>query len=707
MPLFQPDVRHYPSPVIIVVSPVLLQFCYLVAFFCLSCANPVLAADVAYSESAFLEELPVVLTASRLRQPLADSPNAVTLIDREMIRASGARAIADVFRLVPGMYVGFAGGDNAPIVSLNGVSDQYSRRMQVLVDGRSVYLPPFGGVDWRSLPLLLEDIERIEVVRGPAAASHGTNSFYGVINIITRDADSADGGSLALTQGETGIADATAAFGHSGDTTDYRMSFAASGDEGSNPTQVNDGYSRKIFNLRTSHRLNMDDSLDFQMGFNDGIYGQGTAGRPQEAFRDTRTLSDFQQLSWTHLNDGGDENRLTWYRISRNSTDPYACIDLAICQGLVPGFSPVQGFAEVREANQRQDMEWQSTTQTARDNRLVWGGGVRQDRAEQAWLFSGTRTLNQWRIFAHDEWRLSDAALVNLGAMVEDDGAGHRETSPRISFNYHPLPQQTLRASCSAATRNPVMVEMYMQTVGGQYWRDSHAPPLNPLRPERIISRELGYMGDFGNVGVEARVYHEQVSDIILLDYGAADISNPLSPVHSFKNLVEASFRGVDISVNYRWQSGRAILNYALQKSDCGLSDYPTQYFNPIVGPAIGTLYQTEYLNLCGESVPSDSGSLLLMQNLPHEFQFSAAYYLRSKVRVTDVSPGYPPESPMHRMDLRIAKKIGQQERAGGGEVALVLQNAFHDSYTGYGNVAQRANLQFKRRAYLAATIHF
>jgi len=58
-------------------------------------------------------------------------------------------------------------------------------------------------------------------------------------------------------------------------------------------------------------------------------------------------------------------------------------------------------------------------------------------------------------------------------------------------------------------------------------------------------------------------------------------------------------------------------------------------------------------------------------------------------------------------MDLRIAKKIGQQERPGGGEVALVLQNAFQDSYTGYGNVAQRANLLFKRRAYLTATINF
>ncbi|GAB4119879.1 MAG: hypothetical protein Fur0026_10450 [Sideroxydans sp.] len=705
MPLFRSVVLHEtPHAVHLLLG--LLWLPTLAVFLWLSGSGFALAEEIAYSESIFFEELPVVLTASRLRQPLADAPNAVTVIDREMIEASGFRQVADLFRLVPGMYVGFVSA-NSPIVSLNGVSDQYSRRMQVLVDGRSVYLPPFGGVDWQSLPLILEDIERIEVVRGPAAASHGTNSFYGVINIITRDAGNEKGSALSLNQGEYGIADLAATFGSMGETSDYRLSFAALRDEGDNPAQVNDGSARKVFNLRTSHRLNRDDSLDFQMGFNDGSYGQGTAGRPQEAFRDAHTQSDFQQLSWTHLTEDGDEHRLAWYRINRNFSDPYGCINSAICQGLVPGVPPAQGFSEVREINQRQDLEWQTTLQAGADNRMVWGGGVRQDRADQAWTFPAPLTLNQWRVFAHDEWRLSDAALLNLGGMYEDDGAGHRETSPRISLNYHLLPQQTLRASYSASTRNPVMVEMNMQTTGGNYWRDSHVPPANPLRPEKIVSAELGYLADLSHVGMEARIYHERVRDIILLDYGAADISNPGSPVHSFKNLVEATFRGIDLSANYRWTGGRAIFNYARQKSDCALSDYPTQYFNPVVGAAIADIYQTEYLNLCAESVPTDSGSLLLMQEMPQEFRLSAAYYFRSRVRVTDVSSGFPPESPMHRVDLRLAKRIGQKERPGGGEVALVLQNAFQDNYTGYGNVPQRANLLFKRRAYLTAIIHF
>src|SRR5664279_1746538 len=124
-------------------------------------SNEAYAGDDAPSEQAYLQDLPVVLSASRLSQPLSEAPNAVTVIDRQMIVASGFRTIADLFRLVPGMYVGNSGA-NTQIVSLNGITDQYSRRMQVLVDGRSIYLPPMGGVNWQDIPLLINDIERIE-----------------------------------------------------------------------------------------------------------------------------------------------------------------------------------------------------------------------------------------------------------------------------------------------------------------------------------------------------------------------------------------------------------------------------------------------------------------------------------------------------------------------------------------------------------------
>lgn len=659
------------------------------------------------SEQAYLEDLPVVLSASRLLQPLSEAPNAMTVIDRRMIRDSGFRNIADLFRLVPGMYVGYLGA-NTPIVSLNGVSDQYSRRMQVLVDGRSVYLPPFGGVDWLDLPLLIDDIERIEVVRGPAAASHGTNSFYGVINIITRDAASAEGQAVKLNHGERGISDLSAQIGKTGERFDYRLSAGYRSDDGDNQPVMNDGSISRIFNLRSAFRIDDDDSLELQLGLNHGSIGMGTTGRFQEPFRALDTQNDFQQFTWQHTWGANDETRITWYRINRDQLDPYVCTDYIQCE-----IAPPAGFAEVREKRQRQDLELQNTMQLGDDNRVVWGAGVRRDFADQPETLAVARSLNQARFFAHDEWRITESTLLNAGAMIEDDGAGHRDTSPRLSLNHHLVPGHTLRASLSSATRNPVMVEMYMTTQRWGYWRDPYLPPVEPLRPERIQSREIGYIGEFGALDVDVRVYHERVSDVIVLDY-YADVSDLSNPKNSFKNMIEATFSGLDLSAGYRWEGGRIVLNYAHQRTDCSFSAYPTQYFNPMLISATSTLgqfvanaYQTDYIDLCAQSVPSDSGSLLLSQDLTETLRFSAGYYLRGKVRIIDASSSFPPESPMHRVDLRLAAGFGPQDQAGGGEIAVVVQNAFQDNYTSYGNVPQRVGMTYKRRAYLTATLNF
>ncbi|HUX89718.1 MAG TPA: TonB-dependent receptor plug domain-containing protein [Gallionellaceae bacterium] len=191
--------------------------------------QPCQAEENLDSELAYFQDFPVVLTASRLSQPLSEAPNAMTVIDSEMIKASGFRTVPDLMRLVPGMYVGFADA-NRPVVSLHGATDEFSRRMQVLIDGRSIYLPPFGTVNWADLPLLIEDIERIEVVRGPSSASHGSNSFYGVINIITRDAISQNSGSVSVTGGDA--SDVSARFGRAGEQFDYRISVGSRSDQG-------------------------------------------------------------------------------------------------------------------------------------------------------------------------------------------------------------------------------------------------------------------------------------------------------------------------------------------------------------------------------------------------------------------------------------------------------------------------------------------
>ena len=180
----------------------------------------------------YFGELPVVLSASRLVQTVDEAPAAVTILDQDTIRASGARNIAELFRLVPGFQVGYQNG-HEPTVTYHGLADAYARRLQVMIDGVSVYSPIYGGVDWNLLPIGVDDIERIEVVRGPNGASFGANAFSGMVNIITRASLTGGRGTLAsLNSGGNGIADWSLQHGDSGVDWRYRLSVGQRADHG-------------------------------------------------------------------------------------------------------------------------------------------------------------------------------------------------------------------------------------------------------------------------------------------------------------------------------------------------------------------------------------------------------------------------------------------------------------------------------------------
>ncbi len=141
----------------------------------------------------YFDALPIVLTPSRLPQPLNEAPAAVTILDRELIKATGYRDIARLLRLVPGMQVGQE-RSGVHWVTYHGLGNDSPADIQVLIDGRAVYSPSvLGGVDWLALPVTVDEIERIEVVRGTDAVAYGPNAFLGGINIITRNAGSAPG----------------------------------------------------------------------------------------------------------------------------------------------------------------------------------------------------------------------------------------------------------------------------------------------------------------------------------------------------------------------------------------------------------------------------------------------------------------------------------------------------------------------------------
>ncbi len=148
--------------------------------------------------SMSLEELMNLEVTSAFKKPqsIKNTPAAVFVITQEDIRRSGATSIPELLRMVPGVNVAKIDNGNWA-VSIRGFNGIFSDKLLVLMDGRTLYDPLFSGVFWNSQDTMLEDIERIEVIRGPGASSWGTNAVNGVINIITKDAWSTKGGLVA------------------------------------------------------------------------------------------------------------------------------------------------------------------------------------------------------------------------------------------------------------------------------------------------------------------------------------------------------------------------------------------------------------------------------------------------------------------------------------------------------------------------------
>lgn len=644
----------------------------------IACGEISHAAEPSGSELDFLQEFPVVLSASRLRQPLAEAPNAMTVIDRDMIRASGFRTIPDLFRLVPGIYVSYNNGWQ-PIVAYHGTTDDYARRMQVLVDGRSVYMPPMGAVAWEDLPLQIDDIERIEVIRGPAAASHGGNSTQGVLNIITRDTGAMPGLRARATKGNGGITDAAVSIDRPGEKIEYRASFGYRSDHGYDAVKVPadsyasinyDSYQTRLFNLRGAYHLSALDNLDFQLGYTGGTR-QDASNKPGDpnSPHDRINHENFSQLSWLRSLDGGDEIKLQYYHIY---------------QDVLNAVRPVAPFSAISDSwtNTRDEWELQHTLHTSSDNRLVWGASTRRDWTLAPNQFLEEQLLRQVTLFAHDEWRMTPQWLLNVGAMQEDNGMGRKNLSPRTALIYKFTEKQTLRLGVSKAYRNPSVYEER----GNYHFPQLSGVPLyksnGGVRPESLLSREIGYLAEYPELGfsIDTRLYNDQLRDVIFI--------TPTNPPGS-ANLFDAEHRGAEVTTKHQWgELNQLTFNYAWQ-----------QLRSPFTASAsadpninyLGTSYS--------QTMPRNMISALYSKTVAGNLALSLGYYQQDTMLAVDRGPR--DRQPLtRRADIRIAREF----KSGGseGEIAWVVQGLFADGHIDYMD----SNV-YKQRTYLTATFKY
>jgi iron complex outermembrane receptor protein len=623
-----------------------------------------LAAN-AQSADPYFEALPVVLSVTHLRQSLADAPAAVTVIDSDFIRRSGARDINELFRLVPGFQVGSNNGAH-PLLYYHGVFDEFSRRLQVLVDGRSVYLPILlGEVEWNAVAVALEDIERIEVIRGSNSASFGDVAFHGMLNIITRHASTSSGATLATNVGNDGIQDGFARISWGREGANYRFSMKDQRDRGL--TNAFDDRHMSLANFRADLNPTARDELTISAGASRADAGQGYVGKLENPAHTQQFSSDFLQMNWLREL-GGELGTAASLRVSASHADE-DYIDQVTYR--LPS-NPTYDFSG---RGSRDTLSAQHTFSPSENWRLVWGGELQQDRVKSRSLGnSGTNTVNRLQCFANAEWRAAPWLLINAGGLQEHDSLSGSRFAPRLVGNFQISDTQTIRAGISKAFRPPSIME---RTGDLRLWSGD-----NPLRSlalgngnfqsEWLLTRELSYLGDIPDLRLrlDVRAFHEQISGLMRLELngdGVAVVSNGS----------DVSERGVEYQADWRPLEGTRLLL--------------AQTFMRISSSKPDTFFSAPTL-----SAPTHNSSIGWFQDLPGDFQLSLMRYAWGSM----AWQGIHNQLDAHvRTDLRIAHSL----RTAGtrGEIALVIQNLNHP-YTDFV-----PDFLYERRAFVSLRLDF
>ncbi|MFK0312470.1 TonB-dependent receptor plug domain-containing protein [Pseudomonas sp. NPDC090233] len=582
--------------------------------------GPAMADDLFLDNS----DLPQVLTATRLKQSPAAVPGSMTVIDSDLIRASGARDIPELLRLVPGMMIGYGAG-NQPTVNYHGTNVNEARRMQVLIDGRSVYRAGLATVDWSDIPVALEDIERIEVFRGPNTVSYGANALMAVVNILTRNPADSHGTRMKLTRGQDGIDDYYLSHGLGWEGGDLRLSVSGQKDDGFDENQNGQDYrdSRRLnrFNLSVSHNLALNQTLEWQLAAKEGSNQRPYTYQPVFPFVTTRgdnadvNAKDYagsvrwnidfnpehslyvqgsaqhfdRQQVWracdAALSFSPELTRLWQLNpnfaelVARGANNPpssnnpeeQALVDAIKDQWNNQGGSNVVcGDVDQSTRETRYDLEIQDTLSLTDSLRLLSGMNYRYDRADSQTYFDGSLDDQTWRLFGQLEWRADEHWIVQGGAMFEDSQLSGSSLTPRMAVNYLITPRHGLRAVYSEAVRSP---DMFENNVNWSYTVKNLTPPAFGQQNAEYFVKTRG-PGDLDQERMRSRElgYNGQFSDFdlnmdvkLFYDEITGMISEPLkNNQYIASNANKARFSGSEAQLDWRpTRSDRLRFTYA------------------------------------------------------------------------------------------------------------------------------------------------
>jgi iron complex outermembrane receptor protein len=661
------------------------------------------ASTQVYSEYGLLTEEDVfaeidsVTGVTHLKQSLSQVPAAVTIIDRRTIEASTALNLVDLFRLVPGFQVYFIHG-NKPGVTYHVPGGDYSRRLEVKVDGRSVYEPLLSSVEWNTLGIDIDDIEYIEVVRGSNTAADGSNAFIASFNIVTRSPLADLGTKVSVQHGNQGIKSRAISHSSQFDQLATRFTLKASDNEGFEDFSGNDiADSADTFTMRYQGLWTptVTDSINFQLGTGDTKTTIGPSDYKKRHWK-----NKYQHFNWKRIANKWSDIELVLYHNEIDFVDNDDSYDVRRALGLysigddckdnkyaTPEIKKLliqcpdnMGVVIAKPSHahfsDRWDAELRSNIYSIDNLRMSLAVGSRHDSFETELFLGGPGQVSQvsHRLNANVEWTASDALTINLGNALEKIRNKENTNSYRAAANYQFSKQHVFRLAGSSSYRDPTLLEVNQNSI---YTYDNQGEEIilytrvfsdDDIAKEKQVSREIGYLGLFDNknISLDIRVFEEELTNLI--GERRERFLGPLQDsVNIIDNVENMKLKGIEWQLQYRPSNQLLLnLNHSYLEAE-GDSRYGYDQSDDAVS-------ENDLILDLDKTVPENMANLLVSYEMSGGLKFSGSYHYKAGYKPKPGAISLPSHS---RFDLKASKRWFSQSNW--MELSLTAQNVGDD----------------------------
>jgi len=511
-------------------------------------------ADLTQMSLEDLLKLEVTTTIGKRLQKISQTPAAVYVISAEDIERAGATSVPDALRLAPGVEVAQIDGSTWAI-SIRGFNSIFSNKLLVLVDGRTVYSTIYTQVFWAAQDLPLQDVERIEVIRGPGAAIWGANAVNGVINIVTRSARDTQGKRLTLEAGSHDQSIADASYGGSlGHDAAFRISsrYALRGQMLAEAgTDLHDRWDLQRAGARGDWTRGPRDSFNL-IG---DIYQSG--GGETFVIPNLTPPSDVATNSLTSHN--GGSLLVRWNHEMAGGSQTVFQVYYDRSHQLLSGFSNSDGTV---------DFDFHQEARVGERHDVLWGLGARfidenTHAGPQLYLSPNDQNLKLFSAFVQDEIALRpDHLWLTLGTKVEHNSYTGAEVQPDLRILWELNSRQSLWAGISRAVRTPAAFEERGHSIAAVLPGAGGPPTLvtfsgSPqVESEEVLAYEAGYrVLASRRVSFDVAAFYDLYQHLSSVDFGTpffqADPVPHLEAPLTASNVLNAHSQGVEVSGSY------------------------------------------------------------------------------------------------------------------------------------------------------------